>query len=774
MIQKYLQKSLLVICGLLFYTSSFAQSSIIAHDDVVTMSNGAVGQLILTNAVENDSVNEIPANLNLVLLAQISTDNPNLSLASDGSVTITQNPVAPGYYRIRYQISNISSPNFVSVATIHIFIGICALTEVNLTSRQACTAAVSIRNLPENEPWHLQVKKDNLPFSTITGTGSRTEIPIPEPGHYSFQATNTNTSCISIVMEQTINSYLCRALSVFLYGTYNDYNSDNYLNAGDTLEYSIIINNTGTTPITDVSVTSASANIFGSVIPILAPNSINSTAFNGRHIITQQDIDTGFVDTSVDIVGTNINQSPETNIYITQNQIVPVRKVAIKAFLDANENGLKDPGENNFYMGQVVAQSTNGGRNRVGYSSLDLIDNDPDHAYNISYEIFPDYAGFFTVSPDNFNNVHVPAVGGAAINFAVVALPYTDVSVALYNVQGSPRPGFTYQNRIRIANNSPLPVASGTLTFTKNNLLTISNISESEITPTAAGFLHAFTNLQPFETREIIVTLQVPLIPIVNLGDLLTNSVAITVIDDISPENNTHSLTATIIGSYDPNDKTESHGGKILNSTFTPNDYLTYTIRFENTGNANAINVKIKDLLEEKLDETTVKMVAASHSYVLERIGKNLTWTFAAIDLPPSEEDSNIGKGYVVFQIKPKPGFAVGDIISNKADIYFDFNPAVITEPALTELVSVLAIADFGDPKLIIYPNPVRNIVRFTTENNQKIDAVSLIDISGKVVLSKSFINTEELFDLSDLSSGIYFARIQAGGKEKIVKLVKE
>ena len=57
--------------------------------------------------------------------------------------------------------------------------------------------------------------------------------------------------------------------------------------------------------------------------------------------------------------------------------------------------------------------------------------------------------------------------------------------------------------------------------------------------------------------------------------------------------------------------------------------------------------------------------------------------------LPVSVANTMTGKGYITFKIKPKPGYAVGDIIPNNASIYFDFNPAIITNTFQTEFVAL-------------------------------------------------------------------------------------
>ncbi|MBC8883936.1 hypothetical protein H9X57_12995 [Flavobacterium piscinae] len=60
----------------------------------------------------------------------------------------------------------------------------------------------------------------------------------------------------------------------------------------------------------------------------------------------------------------------------------------------------------------------------------------------------------------------------------------------------------------------------------------------------------------PSETRSITVTMSVPPIPTVAIGDLATNFVSISSLTtDANPNNNTASQTKPIVASYDPNEK---------------------------------------------------------------------------------------------------------------------------------------------------------------------------------------------------------------------------
>jgi uncharacterized repeat protein (TIGR01451 family) len=306
------------------------------------------------------------------------------------------------------------------------------------------------------------------------------------------------------------------------------------------------------------------------------------------------------------------------------------------------------------------------------------------------------------------------------------------------------------------------------LTFTKNNSVVITNITQTGTTPNATGLTYNYSNLLPFEVRFMDVTMQVPNIPTVQLGQLLTNSASITPLTgDVVPLNNTNSSSQIIIGSYDPNDKMESRGSQILHSSFTANDYLYYTIRFENTGTASAINIRVEDMLDTKLDEGSIRMISSSHEYTMERMGTSLKWYFDNVQLPPSVVNTDIGKGYITFKVKPKPGYAIGDIIPNTANIYFDFNPAIVTNTFNSEFIAPLAINAFTENNITMYPNPAKNQVTVSLNNtNEVIATVSVVDILGKQVIRLNKVNeVTKSIDLSTLNAGIYFLEIETQNK---------
>lgn len=444
----------------------------------------------------------------------------------------------------------------------------------------------------------------------------------------------------------------------------------------------------------------------------------------------------------------------------------------LNAFLDLNANGTQETGEINFPLGTFTYQLNNNGNNinvTSPFGEYAIYDDNAANSYNLSYAVLPEYAAYYGVTTSSYTNVSVVVGAGLqTYNFPItVTQPYVDVATYIIPSQ-QPRPGFTYKNKVVYANLGSQTVASGTLTFTKNNSVVITNNTQTGTTPNATGFTYNYSNLLPFEVRFMDVTMQVPNIPTVQLGQLLTNSASITPLTgDVVPLNNTNSSSQIIIGSYDPNDKMESRGNQILHSSFTSNDYLYYTIRFENTGTASAINIRVEDMLDAKLDEGSIRMISSSHEYTMERMGTSLKWYFDNVQLPPSVVNTDIGKGYITFKVKPKAGYAIGDIIPNTANIYFDYNPAIVTNTFNSEFIAPLAINTFTESNITMYPNPAKNQVMISLDNtNEVIAKVNVIDMLGKQVIRLNKVNeVTKSIDLSTLNSGIYFIEIETQNK---------
>ena len=627
---------------------------------------------------------------------------------------------------------------------------------------------------------------------TLNSSGLLT-VPSSVPvGYYNLEyqicetanPTNCDTAWATIIVESP--------LEVNYTVTYVDFNGDGYTSAGDTVSYEFTVTNNGNAPITniDAEVPYQDLDIVGGPLASLGIGQTDSTTFTALYIITQDDINFGYY--AGDLEGAYFYGTYYGNEQIAylfdEAQSFSLQQsdgIEVNAFVDTNGNGTQESGEINYPLGQFNYEINNDGViNNLYVSPHYLYESNPTTTYNLTYSVDSDYAAYNTTTA-SYNNITVPVGSGiTTYDFPITVTPYNDLSIDISESWRPPIPGFHYWNYISYTNNSTETVTSGTIDFTIGNALNLLSVHEvssywynynsASYTTTATGFSYTFNNLQPFETKRLWVRMQVPTLPTVSLGQLVTNSVDIELLTgEIVPTDNSSSLTQTIVGSYDPNDITEKHGEDIVQSTFSTDDYLTYTIRFENTGTANAINIRVEDLLDEQLDESTLKMVDASHAYSLERVGKQLEWNFSGVNLPPSQDDdSQIGHGFITFKIKPFPDYAVGDVIPNTAEIYFDFNPAIITNTWNTNFVESLSINDLNFNDLTVFPNPVKDVLLISNSSN--ITSVEITSVLGKQIVSTSVEALHTEMDLSELSNGVYFVKIKGDEGERIVKIIKE
>jgi len=139
-----------------------------------------------------------------------------------------------------------------------------------------------------------------------------------------------------------------------------------------------------------------------------------------------------------------------------------------------------------------------------------------------------------------------------------------------------------------------------------------------------------------------------------------------------------------LINSFDPNDKLCLQGDFIQVDDI--NKGLTYMIRFENIGTANAINIRIEDYLDSLyFDPLSVQFVDSSHPVKMENIKGALSFYFDDINLSYIEGENT---GYVSFSVQFADAIEGPSIVSNEALIFFDFNHPIKTNRLQTIITS--------------------------------------------------------------------------------------
>jgi len=438
--------------------------------------------------------------------------------------------------------------------------------------------------------------------------------------------------------------------------------------------------------------------------------------------------------------------------------------------LDADNNGC-DASDTS--IANLKVKSTDGTNNFITFTNSEgaysLSVNQGD--YNTS---IINSNSYFNISP-NSQESNFTGVGNTdVIDFCLTSnQSVNDVNITIIPLTDS-RPGFDSSYQI-VYENIGTTISNGSLELQFDSAkLTFLDAIPSQNTMTSNALSWNYIDLLPFENRSIEVNFNVSPPPTNNIDDVLTFNLNISSSSsDINPIDNVFELKQTLIGSIDPNDKTVLQGESITIEDI--GEYLHYVIRFQNTGTASAINVRITDVLDENLDWDTFKPISMSHDGRVQiNEDREVEFTFTDINLPDSISNEAESHGFVAFKIKPKSSLIEGDFINGNAKIYFDFNLPVETNTVSTEIIgSALGVSENTLENYIrIRPNPTKDIISIELKNGIDILKVQVYSILGKTLLEQK--EQTNRVDLNHLENGIYFLRVYTDNGNITKKILKK
>jgi uncharacterized repeat protein (TIGR01451 family) len=337
-----------------------------------------------------------------------------------------------------------------------------------------------------------------------------------------------------------------------------------------------------------------------------------------------------------------------------------------------------------------------------------------------------------------------------------------------------------------IVNNTGCDSASGTLTLIKDP----NTIYNASLSTFPASYVNGDTlkwtyfNLTNLSNgaywNSFLAGVHLTPAGTVNIGDTLCFSVNASLLsNDVNPANNQFSFCIPVVNSYDPNVKEVSPKGEGVNGNIPPStSQLDYTIHFQNTGTAPAFNVYIIDTLSANVDSSSLKIIGASHTMNPQWLTPNVVrFNFNNISLPDSNTNEPHSHGQVSFSIKPKSGLSLGTQIKNTAQIYFDSNPAIVTNTTLNTIALPNGISIVDDKNtLSIYPNPASDFLNIellgnTLNSNFEIEIYAL---NSQLVKHQILKNNKTQIQISDLNSGMYYIKIKNGNHSYMSKFVKK
>ncbi len=359
-------------------------------------------------------------------------------------------------------------------------------------------------------------------------------------------------------------------------------------------------------------------------------------------------------------------------------------------------------------------------------------------------------------------------------------LEFANVETSIIPI-GVARPGFDASYKIVYKNTGSVVLdgeVSMSLPSDKTSFLE-SNPSHDELIENNVKWF--FKDLLPQERRIIFVDLNInsPMdSPAVNGGDILKFCANVFIPELDLRADYSACLDQDVVNSYDPNDKTCLEGD-IINPEMI-GDYIHYKIRFENTGTADAVNIVIKDRIDlSKFDINSIRLVDSSHDpTVTIDNGNVLNFIFEEIYLPFDDESND---GYVVFKIKTLPSLEINDVIENTAEIYFDFNFAIVTNTTKTRIgldhhISLKLSSNRIEERELsvrLMPNPSSSVLHVSSEEN--IREIIVYSVLGEIVRHITYTEDRKDIDLdvNKLRSGKYFMQVLFDKTQNVSSFIK-
>jgi len=360
-----------------------------------------------------------------------------------------------------------------------------------------------------------------------------------------------------------------------------------------------------------------------------------------------------------------------------------------------------------------------------------------------------------------------PAAGTSYNNLDFYDQPkplYNDVKIILRN--DVPQPGFTFYQSV-VVYNKGTSTMSGTATFQYDSLLNIvTSGNASSLNTTTHTLTYTYNNLPPFQSAyfysEFQVTVSTPLSTV-----LKGYGIAYPLTGDSVTKDNYDTTKSVVVGSYDPNEKSVVPAGSGSAGYIGLKDsVLTYTIHFQNTGTYRTTFVNVIDTIDPNLDLTTLKVEGcfAAGQQILPTLsvvpGNAVKFSMPACQLQPASADELNSSGSIVYSIQQKKNLADGTQMKNRADIYFDYNTAILTNTTVNTIsLNPLGIADrvHNDGWISVFPNPANAEINVVIQTDAHSSVLKLIDILGNCVYQHTLNGNSYKIDVSGFARGIYF-----------------
>ena len=437
-----------------------------------------------------------------------------------------------------------------------------------------------------------------------------------------------------------------------------------------------------------------------------------------------------------------------------------------KVFNDMNGNGVFDGGDVNLanHILQVNPGNYYVSTNSNGNYSFFFMDS------TTTYTITPAATPYWNLTTPSSISVTPQTQACSGLNFGMQIVPgIFDASINCVNWTMQPGGGgflpISYHN-------SGTTILNDTITLVMDPLLSFVNCNTTPTSVNGQVVKWAYNNLLPGQGGSLWVQLGCSSSAVI--GNYVNSTLSIGPwAGDVDTTNNSIILHQLLSAAFDPNEKSVYPAGEIPAGTD-----LHYTIHFQNTGNASATTVIIRDTLDAGVDPLSLLVDGSSHPVIFSMSGNGIaTFTFYGIMLPDSGSNFAGSQGFVSYTVRTLTNLTNGTMVKNRAGIYFDINPVVMTNTTTNVIATATSsplVSNSGNT-YFIHPNPANDQINFIfNSNNQSNVDLKIISVDGRVLMTKQNITSNQSVDISNLSTGIYFCILSNSNGSQVLKLVKE
>jgi uncharacterized repeat protein (TIGR01451 family) len=449
-------------------------------------------------------------------------------------------------------------------------------------------------------------------------------------------------------------------------------------------------------------------------------------------------------------------------------------------YTDLNNNctyEINDLGTNNILV-QLLDSLNNVISQTFTFNGVYAFNSLQPNAYKVNINV-GSFPILFSCGQSSIQNVFLDSVNQTIsnINFSVGCEAGYDIDLQSVYTLGIAFPGQMHHLYTNILDNESWyqlacdsSISTGTVTIEINGPVTYVSPISGALTPQVNGNtfsynINNFNNLNPGTFGLILLTDTTA-----QAGDPICVHVVINPTPlDADTLNNVYDFCYNVVNSYDPNMK-EVYPVDVLPGY---DDWFNYTIHFQNTGNAPAFNIRLRDTLDVNLDVNSFEILGYSHPAQVSLSGNILTVRFNNIMLPDSTSDYEGSMGYFQYRLKPIANLPNGTQIENTAYIYFDYNAPIITNTTQNNFdITVGQIEPVTNKnEFVLYPNPSNGLFNFKLDgyrDAKSIKHVEVYNLLGEQIIAQG---SQKQINLSGFAKGIYYARING---EVVVKLVKD